>query len=91
MLVLNVINSSYYSIILMLPLKNIFDCCVLIWPKNSKGFPPAPKLTHLVTLLGGGSRGGGMGSLCRCHCIYVAMTITGIWIKYSFREILTRP
>ncbi len=57
-LVLNVINSSYYSIILMLPLKNIFDCCVLIWPKKFKGFPHAPKLMRLVTLLGGGAEGG---------------------------------
>ncbi len=83
-LVLNVVNSSYYSIILLLPLKNIFDCCVLIWHKKMEGFPPCPKTHVFGHLVGGGSRGGGMESPCRCCGVYVATTTTGIRIKYSF-------
>ncbi len=56
-----------------------------------QGFPPYPKTHAFGHLVGGDSRGGGMGSPCCCRRIYIAITITGIWIKYSFGEILTRP
>jgi hypothetical protein len=35
-----------YSIILMLLLKNIFDCCVLIWLKNAR-VSPLPQNSHV--------------------------------------------
>jgi hypothetical protein len=76
-LVSNIINYSYYSIILMLPLKNIFDCCVLIWPKKMQGFSPCPK-THVFGHLLGGGGGISWGEAWETPVAAVASTLQSL-------------